>query len=117
MTKIRALVVALVILAASNVVNTILAVGQATHADQLATTIQQQRVSITLANCVDQNAHHDGTVAALNRLLVAAEGKATPAARARIAASEAPTLLLINALAPKRDCAAVVEKTTGMRGR
>ena len=65
--------------------------------------IQQQRYQA----CVDQNHRHDATVATLHSILSAAEKK-TPKQAKQIAASEAPTLLLINALAPRQDCAQVV---------
>lgn len=73
-------------------------------AKALAVQIQQERARNIRLGCEQQNQRHDDTIRALDRLiaLVPASG------RARAEQGRAGTLLLINALAPKRDCVALV---------
>jgi len=68
--------------------------------------IQQERYQQTYDQCAAQNARHDNTLAALDQILGQAEKK-QPKQAARIAASKAPTVLLINSLAPKHDCTVI----------
>lgn len=69
----------------------------------LAAQIQQSRREATLSSCAEQNDRHDQTIATLDRLLAAAV-KRDPGQAARLKQSRASTVLLINALAPRRDC-------------
>lgn len=62
--------------------------------------IQRERVSAVLRNCVDQNQRHDRTIRELDRLI----RHVRPSQRTRAVQSRAGTVLLINSLAPKRDC-------------
>lgn len=73
--------------------------------------VQVQRYDATFNACWDQNRRHDATVGALDVVLSRA-AMATPARRAAIEESRAPTLLLIDALAPKRNCAAAAAAAT-----
>lgn len=79
----------------------ILALMNAQHAiDQ----IQQSRI----AYCQSQNQRHDRTIAELDRELARAMRHATTARRAQMAASRAYTIALIDQLAPRQNCSAIV---------
>lgn len=68
-----------------------------------ATQIQQQRYDTTYANCVDQNRRNLKTIKTLNN-----EINQLPASeRLRAAQSKEFTILLVQALVPKRNCMAV----------
>jgi hypothetical protein len=69
--------------------------------------IQEQRRDAVRTTCEEQNKRHDRTVAVLERVLRDAEKK-TPERKAQIEAARASNLLLINALAPHRDCAQLI---------
>jgi hypothetical protein len=128
-SRARTFIALALILVASNVATTVVAIRASNrsavasqHATELAretaaltATVQLQRVNATFAQCTQQNAHKTKAVARLRQLVAVAEGRATPGARARAIASEAPTILLIDALQPHRDCPAVVYSTTGVR--
>lgn len=76
----------------------------ARKAKQAAKEIQTQRVTNTLANCKDQNARHDHTIDALDKLIAMATKGIPPAQAAEMKRGRASTILLIDALAPKQDC-------------
>lgn len=69
--------------------------------------IQQERARATWMACVDQNHRHDTTVLRLRQLVAQ-----IPAGRQRDRAlhNVAGTVALINALAPKQDCRALVKR-------
>lgn len=71
------------------------------EADQLATDIQEQRVQTVRRNCEDQNARHFEADRTLTKLI----------ARGRRTHSDG-TKLLIEALAPYRDCDQAVRDAT-----
>lgn len=75
--------------------------------NQTTAQIQLERARNVLSNCEDSNARHDRTVAQLERLV---EAIRDPVRRARAVQGMAGTVALIDALAPKRDCRALVER-------
>lgn len=80
------------------------------RADDLSRDIQAQRVVNIRQSCDEQNARHDDTIAALDRLIGQLPKDST---RRFLAEKNRPgTVLLINALAPKRDCGKVVKEAT-----
>lgn len=83
---------------------------KADRARDLALTVQEQRVQATKITCADQNLRHDQTIAALDVILARTRKGASPADVRRIDQSRERTVLLINALAPRRNCAEVVAK-------
>jgi hypothetical protein len=67
--------------------------------------IQQQRAEAV--NCREQNARHDAAITELDRLI-----RLLPLSRrARAVQGRDGTVALIEALAPKRDCSALVRRT------
>jgi predicted transcriptional regulator len=79
------------------------------RADALARDIQQQRVMTIEQSCEQQNARHDATIATLDRLIA----RIPPGAEHdRALANRRGTVLLIDALAVKRDCGKVVAEAT-----
>lgn len=68
--------------------------------------IQNQRISL----CEDQNNKHDNTIKEINKQV--AIRKKSLSAKARVALDERrnQTVLLINVLAPKRDCQKVINQ-------
>ena len=82
---------------------------------QQAQQIQAQREDSIRDSCVGQNARHDATIRALDRLLAQATSHASAERVRRIEESRASTVRLIEALAPARDCAAVVDRALGKR--
>lgn len=79
-------------------------------ADKLAlvvATIQQEREANIGRSCVDQNTRHDNTIRELDARLELASQTLSPAQRAQLEQSRDFTVALIDALAPRRDCAAV----------
>lgn len=79
---------------------------------QTAREIQRSRRDNILTACRETNRRHDHTVAVFDRLLDEAAKGASPQRRAQLAQSRTSTLLLIDALAPKRACAARVDRLT-----
>jgi len=75
--------------------------------------IQASRAENVLSACREQNARHDATVTTLDQLLADAAHTASPARRRQLAQSRTSTVLLIDALAPKRDCLARVRELVG----
>lgn len=74
---------------------------QARRANGLADAIQQQRLHF----CHQANSQHVNSIRELNRLIAQAEHKArTAARRQRIRTSAKSSILLIDALAPIRNC-------------
>ena len=72
----------------------------------LAEEIQKERVRNIRATCEAQNARHDNTIAQLDELI----SEAPPERRARARQNRDGTVVLINALVPKRDCREVVKQ-------
>lgn len=91
---------------------TIVAVNGANEARDATREIQAQRIETIWSSCRQQNARHDGTIRELNVLLRASMRTADPARRQQLSASRASTVLLINQLAPKQDCAMIVKRAT-----
>lgn len=75
--------------------------------------VQQERANATRRNCVEVNGRHDNTVRVLDRVLNRAGQDLTPAQRRDLEQSRAATILLIDALAPRRDCDDLVQRTVG----
>lgn len=73
--------------------------------------IQHERADSIRRACIEQNARHDATVATLDRLLAERMNEVPPARRAQLRDSRRFTVLLIDALAPKRDCSARVAES------
>ena len=72
--------------------------------------INNERARNVLVACRETNRRHDATIAELDRLLRIRTPHPTPAERRQIAQSRAATVLLIDALTPKRDCAALARR-------
>lgn len=68
--------------------------------------IQDERAAATLQNCLAVNDRQDVTKARLDELITALP----PRRRVRAEAGQRGTVLLIEALAPKRDCEALVRR-------
>lgn len=75
--------------------------------------INDERTRNILMVCADTNARHDGTIRALNVILARQLKTAGPRERARLRASRENTVLLIEALAPKRDCVRLARQQVG----
>lgn len=69
--------------------------------------IQVQRADSIRLACVEQNFRHDRTIAALDTLIA----KVPPGRRERARQSRAGTVLLIESLAPRRDCEGLVRRS------
>lgn len=81
----------------------------ANRADDFARDVQSQRVVAIRANCQEQNQRHDDTIRTLDHLIA----RIPPGAgRDRALANRRGTVLLIDALAPKRDCGRAVMEAT-----
>lgn len=90
---------------------TLAAVGMATWAvfgvQGQAATIQRERAKATLDACRDQNDRHDGTVLRLQEIIA----DLPPGhERRRAVRNLGGTIALIDALAPRQDCAALVSE-------
>lgn len=79
------------------------AAAQAAESHRQALAIQQQRRDL----CVDQNHRHDATIRQLDFIVRKIEHTAPPAERAQVKSSRVYNILLINALAPRRNCKAI----------
>lgn len=84
---------------------------------QRITQIQFERRRNTLTNCQESNRRHDTTIRALDRI-INKRIRDTPVAKRKQVAIQLRTardanVQLITALAPKRDCKALVERTVG----
>jgi hypothetical protein len=91
------------------------ALGAALFAVQLRQDdIQDSRAENVLSACREQNGRHDASIAALDRILDKAGEGASPERLAQIRQSRTSTVLLIAALAPKRDC---VQRTLRLVGK
>jgi hypothetical protein len=77
------------------------------------TKINDSRKDIAFNTCIGQNMRHDNTVRVLDRQLDLAKDKATPAQLIQIRKSRQFTVFLLDALAPKQNCSALVEKRFG----
>lgn len=73
--------------------------------------IQQERVESILRACRDENERHDATIHRLDELIK----RLPPEKRTRAVQSRAGTVLLINALAPHRDCATLARASVPSR--
>jgi hypothetical protein len=73
--------------------------------------INQSRVEVALENCRSQNLRHDNTIRELNVLI----SELPKDRQARAQASKPFTILLIDALAPKRNCATVIPEQINHR--
>lgn len=78
---------------------------------RLALEIQDERARSVRDSCEEVNRRHDSTIATLDKLLA----KLPPSQRGRAKSNRDGTVLLIEALAPKRDCEALVRRTVGHR--
>lgn len=86
---------------------------KASEGKQIAVAVEQAREKSLRQSCEGTNAAHRNTIRSLDRILGAAERRAHTAKRRRvIAASRTPTVLLINALAPYRNCTAYVRQNS-----
>lgn len=74
---------------------------------RLEVRIQQERAATAWRNCKDQNARHDNTIRKLDKILA----RVPADRRARAQSARQANVELINALAPKRNCLAVVRRT------
>ncbi len=93
-----------VVLACGFVIFALSATYTISRLSDLTTQIQHQRRTA----CVDLNMRHDSTINELDKLLaVAIRHAKSSGERQRIVASRAGTVLLINALDPHRNCAAI----------
>jgi uncharacterized membrane protein YccC len=102
----------LVVIAASVLVAVNANQTAADRAQQLARDIQKERARSIRQNCEDQNMRHTRTIDALDKAIAAAT---PPARKARAVANRIYTVRLINALAPLRDCDAVVRKQASVK--
>jgi hypothetical protein len=71
--------------------------------------IQVERARNVLTNCESQNRRHDATIETLDRQIEQVQ-RVKPELATQFRASRNFTVLLINAMAPKQDCAALVRK-------
>lgn len=74
-----------------------------------STEIQQQRYDATYQNCLDTNKRHDNTIARL-KFILRRDVKKGRITKSQAIRSSVTTALLIDALAPRRDCKAVARK-------
>jgi hypothetical protein len=80
--------------------------------------IQAQRKNFVEQSCKEQNERHDKTYSALVAAAAADEAKrTTEAAKAEVRRRRDVTLGLIDALAPKQDCAKLIEQATETKGK
>lgn len=89
--------------------------AKALEAKEIALAVASERRDSVRESCDDTNATHRNTIRRLDQILSAAE-RATPSRVRLIKASRVPTVLLINALAPYRDCKAYVRQHTTQKG-
>lgn len=94
------------------IVLTVLMVGAFLANQKRGNEIQDSRVQSILTSCRESNDRNRRTITTLDRLLAARIRTATPEQARRLRASRASTVLLIQALAPRRDCAARVRQLT-----
>jgi hypothetical protein len=89
-------------------------VDASNKAEKATQGIQTERRDATYRACQDQNDRHDATFAALDKLGArdATQAK-TPQEKLRAQQTIDGTKALVDALAPKRDCVAVVDRTVG----
>lgn len=74
--------------------------------------IEESRRTAIEDSCVEQNERHDATITALDELLAERQQGASKAEAERLQQSRTNTVLLIEALAPKRDCERRAEQLT-----
>ena len=72
--------------------------------------INRERLQNVTRNCEDVNARHDRAVRTVEQILGPRLEKAGPVERRRLEASRETTVLLIEALTPKRDCVALARE-------
>jgi hypothetical protein len=80
----------------------------------LVADVQHERAVATRSSCEDQNHRHDQTVARLRALVKRIKD---PRRHARAERNIGGTILLIDALAPKQDCEALVRERVGSPSR
>lgn len=78
-----------------------------------ASEIQRERYQVTLRNCKDQNARHAATIRALGEII----NKLPPDQKPQAERGVANTVLLLNALVPKRDCRQVAKDAITLKGK
>lgn len=89
------------------------AAAQAREAQALAQATAQERKQAIRLQCQQQNHRHDATIRELDHeLAIYSRRIKRPAQRQQLAASRQFTVLLIDRLAPKQKCAAVVAQLT-----
>lgn len=88
---------------------------QARESLALSRHIQANRRDLFLADCVAENRRHRSTVRVIDRLFVRAAARVPSSRLAQLHASQAATMLVINQLAPSRNCAAFAAKTSAKR--
>lgn len=81
--------------------------------DELVKTINDERVVNIEGGCEAQNRRHDQAVVTLDRLIA----EIPPENQSRAVETRNFTVALIDALVPKRDCDAVVDRQTGTSQR
>jgi hypothetical protein len=77
--------------------------------------IQAQRKEFTRQSCVDQNIRHEHSLNVINSVIRKAEKK-NPELKKNYEASKTANILLINALVPKQNCAALVKAAVAVGG-
>jgi hypothetical protein len=85
--------------------------------ERLAAEIQQSRIESVLISCREQNQKHDATIETLDSVLDSARQGASSERREQIDRSRQSTVLLIDALAPKRGCELRARTLVGSVGR
>lgn len=85
----------------------VLAAGAILLSAHLFTRIQDEREKSIRMSCEETNARYDAAIGQLDRLIA----QAPPERRARAREGRAGTVLLIDALVPKRDCDRVVDRS------
>lgn len=117
-TVVTVLVVAPTVIDTSNSVNE----QDRVNAIQDQVNVQQDRVNIQIQNsrregviltCNEQNEINKETIKTLNKVLKKAKKGASPERLAEIKASRVSTILLINALAPVKNCEKRADKLVG----
>lgn len=72
--------------------------------------INRNRVEVARDACRDQNSRREATIRQLDAVIASRAAVASPARRERLRERRDQTVLLIDALAPRRDCRALVEQ-------
>jgi hypothetical protein len=75
--------------------------------------IQSSREETVRTSCIEQNERHDDTITALDKLLAEVNGRPGAPSPQELQQSRTATVLLIDALAPLRDCEQRVDELVG----